>query len=220
MNLSVIQSSSHGEILGSALASNLRQSSFADVKIICYDGSAWAHRLILAAVSPVLKQILLSVHDQEDVVTLFLPQLSKFHLSLVLDYVYRGRMFIKASQLQHVLGVIEVLNLECGVSVSKKVEKDEDHETSWVEEAVFKSFHDKGIGEVCFKSLIEEKEFGYEQELGLEKAIEVKPDWQKSRSLRNSAVIDDEDDEGTIFLFLLRPRNNSNVLMIFRLCRC
>merc|ERR1712223_82676 len=145
----------HGESMATALASNLRHSSFADVKIICADGSAWAHRLVLAAVSPVLRQLLLSV-EGDDVATLYLPQLSKYHLSLVLDYVYRGRMYIRANQLQHVLGVIEVLSLECGVSVSKKVRKED---ISWVEEGVFTSFADKSLLEdLLCKSLKQEFE--------------------------------------------------------------
>jgi len=45
--------------MATALASNLRHSSFADLKIICSDGSAWAHRLVLAAVSPVLRCVFL-----------------------------------------------------------------------------------------------------------------------------------------------------------------
>ena len=126
-------------------------------------------------------------------------------------------MYIKACQLQHILGVIEVLSLECGVSVSKKV-KEEDE--AWVEEAVFQSFTDKGLGEVCKKLKIkEEEEFcttseqnnlrrnsncgwetagrnnggdddkpGYEDG---EEAIEVVP--KVSRSVRNS-VANDEDE--------------------------
>ena len=184
---SLLQDTHHGDALAVALASNLRQSSFADVKIICADGSAWAHRLILAAVSPFLKHLLLCTVEHEDVATLYLPQLSKHHLSLVLDYVYRGRMYIKANQLQHVLGVIEVLSLECGVSVSKKI-KEEDE--AWVEEAVFTSFTDKGLGEVC-KSLKQDHDAWW----SLQEAIEVKPEMQR-RSLRNSAVADD-GDKGT-----------------------
>ena len=92
---SLLHFPSHGESLAAALASNLRQSAFADVKLICADGSAWAHRLVLAAVSPVLKQLLLSSADQDEIATLYLPQLSKYHLALVLDYVYRGKMYIK-----------------------------------------------------------------------------------------------------------------------------
>ena len=139
-------------------------------------------------------------------------------MSLVLDYVYQGRMYIKACQLQHILGVIEVLSLECGVSVSKKV-KEEDE--AWVEEAVFQSFTDKGLGEVCKKLKIKEEEAfcttseksnnlrrnsncwwetagrrnnddpGYEEEEDGEEAIEVVP--KVSRSVRNS-VANDEDE--------------------------
>lgn len=184
------------------LAGNLKNSGLADVKIICSDGSAWAHRLVLAAVSPVLKHILLSVEASEDVATIYLPQLSKIHLSLVLDYVYRGRMYIKSNQLQHVLAVIEVLNLECGVSVSKKV-KEEDE--AWVEEATFTSFHDKRIGEVC-KSL--KKEFyHYEDDSHFiedEEPIEVKPQMQ-SRSLRSSIAHQDDEDDGKTKLVIFRP---------------
>ena len=65
---------------------------------------------------------------------------------LVLDYVYKGRMYIKANQLQHVLSVIEVLSLECGVSVTKKVRKEP--KDPWVEGGVFTSFTDKGVLQV------------------------------------------------------------------------
>ena len=85
--------------------------------------------------------------------TIYLPQLSKYHLSLVLDYVYRGRMYIKANQLQHVLGVIEVLSLECGVSVSKKVRKED---ISWVEEGVFTSFTGKFLLKHYFRKASED----------------------------------------------------------------
>merc|ERR1712083_335258 len=194
----------HGESMATALASNLRHSSFADLKIICSDGSAWAHRLVLAAVSPVLRHLLLSV-EQDDVATIYLPQLSKYHLSLVLDYVYRGRMYIKANQLQHVLGVIEVLNLECGVSVSKKVRKED---ISWVEEGVFTSFTDKGLLEEVRKSLKQEhfnEPLSNIDELEEEEGIEVKPEIiqriesnNPQRSLRNSTFEDDTDDYAVV----------------------
>ena len=131
--------------------------------------------------------------------------MNKIHVSLVLDYVYQGRMYIKACQLQHILGVIEILSLECGVSVSKKV-KEEDE--AWVEEAVFQSFTDKGLGEVCKSLKIKEecedlitdsnlwesrmRKSGYEEE---EEAIEVTPIVSRSVSVRNSLTVD-ETQEG------------------------
>ena len=75
MSSNVIRNPDHLSNLASSLASNLRRSAFADLKIICADGSVWAHRLILGAVSPVLKHLLLSF-DQDEVTTLYLPQVS------------------------------------------------------------------------------------------------------------------------------------------------
>lgn len=147
----LLKNPDHGEGLARSLLYGHTQRQFADVKLVCPDGAIWSHRLVLAVVSPVLKRLLLSRED-DDIVTLCLPQLSKTHLTLVLDYVYRGRMYIKASQLQHILGVIEALSLECGVSVSKRVVVKEEKDPAWVEEAVFTSFSDKGLGEVCRKA--------------------------------------------------------------------
>ena len=64
--------------MATALASNLRHSSFADLKIICADGSAWAHRLVLAAVSPVLRCVLVCFKT-----TYFVM----LHMYLLLTYV-------------------------------------------------------------------------------------------------------------------------------------
>jgi len=123
-------------------------------------------------------------------------------------------MYIKASQLQHILGVIEILSLECGVSVSKKV-KEEDE--AWVEEAVFQSITDKGLGEVCkslkIKEEIQQSEWwpdkpGYEEG---EEAIEVVP--KVSRSVRNSLAADD-DSEGALrnfnFFTMSQPRKKAS----------
>ena len=76
--------------------------------LVCAEGEAlWSHRTLLAAVSPVLHNLLLnSLND--DVVTLVLPQLRRVHLKLVLDYVYSGSMYLRAAQMQYVIGVIEV----------------------------------------------------------------------------------------------------------------
>ena len=73
MSSKLIRNPDHLTNLSSSLASNLRHSAFADIKIVCADGNVWAHRLILAAVSPVLKQLLLSF-EHDEMTTLYLPQ--------------------------------------------------------------------------------------------------------------------------------------------------
>ena len=97
----------HGQDLVASLSELHTTGQFADVKLVCADGTIWSHRPLLAAVSPVLHKLLLnSVND--DIVTLILPQLSRTHLKLVLDYVYSGSMYLRATQMQYVIGVIEV----------------------------------------------------------------------------------------------------------------
>ena len=97
----------HGQDLAASLSELRTTGQFADVKLVCADGSIWSHRPLLAAVSPVLHKLLLnSVND--DIVTLILPQLRRTHLKLVLDYVYSGSMYLRATQMQYVIGVIEV----------------------------------------------------------------------------------------------------------------
>ena len=98
----------HGRDLVASLSELHATGQFADVKLVCADGSLWSHRPLLAAVSPVLHRLLLnSLND--DVVTLILPQLRRVHLKLVLDYVYSGSMYLRETQMQYVIGVIEVI---------------------------------------------------------------------------------------------------------------
>ena len=107
----------HGKDLVASLSELHATGQFADVKLVCADGSLWSHRPLLAAVSPVLHSLLLnSLND--DVVTLILPQLRRVHLKLVLDYVYSGSMYLRATQMQYVIGVIEVISLRFIVAVS------------------------------------------------------------------------------------------------------
>ena len=99
----------HGHDLVNSLSDLHATGKFADVKLVCADGSLWSHRPLLAAVSPVLHSLLLT-RLNDDIVTLVLPQLSRVHLRLVLDYVYSGSMYLRAAQMQYVIGVIEVSN--------------------------------------------------------------------------------------------------------------
>jgi len=97
----------HGQDLVASLSELHATGQFADVKLVCADGTIWSHRPLLAAVSPVLNKLLLN-RVNDDIVTLILPQLSHTHLKLVLDYVYSGSMYLRATQMQYVIGVIEV----------------------------------------------------------------------------------------------------------------
>ena len=108
MHKAHMQNDKHGRDLVASLSDLHTTGQFADVKLVCADGSLWSHRPLLAAVSPVLHKLLLN-RLNDDIVTLILPQVRRTHLKLVLDYVYSGSMYLRASQMQYVIGVIEVL---------------------------------------------------------------------------------------------------------------
>ena len=110
MHKAHMQNEKHGRDLVASLSDLHATGQFADVKLVCADGSLWSHRPLLAAVSPVLHKLLLN-RLNDDIVTLILPQVRRTHLKLVLDYVYSGSMYLRASQMQYVIGVIEVLYL-------------------------------------------------------------------------------------------------------------
>ena len=110
MHKAHMQNNTHGRDLVASLSDLHTTGQFADVKLVCADGSLWSHRPLLAAVSPVLHKLLLN-RLNDDIVTLILPQVRRTHLKLVLDYVYSGSMYLRASQMQYVIGVIEVLYL-------------------------------------------------------------------------------------------------------------
>lgn len=78
--------------------------------------------------------------------------------------------------------------------MSKKIKEERD-ENAWVEEAVFKSFNDKGLGEVV---KIKQEPMWWKNELEVEEAIEVRPQMERrqSRSLRNSVINGDADEDG------------------------
>ena len=86
-----MQNEKHGRDLVASLSDLHATGQFADVKLVCADGSLWSHRPLLAAVSPVLHKLLLN-RLNDDIVTLILPQVRRTHLKLVLDYVYSGSM--------------------------------------------------------------------------------------------------------------------------------
>jgi len=96
--------------------------TFCDVKVVCKDTNLWAHRLVLGSVSPFLYKLLIDFEKRgDDVITIFLPLIKGYHMKLVLDYIYSGAMYLCGAHMQYVIQVMEVLQLECGVSVNKMV---------------------------------------------------------------------------------------------------
>jgi len=140
-SLKLLSDACHANAVLASIGLQYKAGKFSDVKIVCLDSDLWAHRVILGSVSPYLKNMLLDVESQ-DVVTLFLPHIRAFHMRLVLDYIYQGSMYLRATHMQYVVRVIEVLQLNCGVSVSKLFPKTDETDETQLEEQNFMKFRD------------------------------------------------------------------------------
>ncbi len=168
-SVSLLRNSGHAAGLTAELARLVDTGVLADVKLVCGDPEEkgdpekvlWAHRLLLGSVSPFLRRLMSSAAGcgdcctayEVEAVTLHLPHVRPRHLRMALDYLYTGAMYLTAGDLAHVLRVIEMLRMTCGVSVSKMVQQPEQRqggrkrrrqqrhrqsrEPRWVEEAKF-----------------------------------------------------------------------------------
>merc|ERR1719187_1741663 len=127
---------SHFPAVVSGFSQAFVTGKFCDVKVVCEDSDLWAHRLVLSGVSPFLRSLLEEFELRgENVITIFLPLIKGYHMKLVLDYIYSGAMYLWGAHMQYVIQVMEVLQLSCGVSVSKMVLNNEADTTGnhWVE---------------------------------------------------------------------------------------
>ena len=104
--------------LSSSFADIWSQSKFLDVTLtaMAEDGTLealQAHKVILSAASPVLKE-LLDKHTymaSNAPVILYLQNFSARHLSLILEFIYRGRVSLPQDELTDFLGVAKSLQI-------------------------------------------------------------------------------------------------------------
>ena len=104
--------------LSSSFADIWSQSKFLDVTLtaMAEDGTLealQAHKVVLSAASPVLKELLdkHSYMASNAPVILYLQNLSARHLSLILEFIYKGRVNLPQDELTDFLGVAKNLQI-------------------------------------------------------------------------------------------------------------
>jgi len=80
-----------------------------DTTFQCYDGQVSAHRLILAAASPLLKEAM--SQDFCDQVVISLPEVTSGVMTAILELVYKGRMNITPSNTWAIRSLVETLRI-------------------------------------------------------------------------------------------------------------
>ena len=76
----------------------------ADVSIICNGETLLAHRLVLASISPMLCEALKHLDDQEDIVTIVIPDITAEQIKIYLHHVYQCKDVDKFKDINDVLG--------------------------------------------------------------------------------------------------------------------
>jgi len=87
-----------------------RESDYlTDTTFQCYDGQVSAHRLILAAASPLLKEAM--SQDLCDQVVISIPEVTSGVMTAILELVYKGRMNITPTNTWAIRSLVETLRI-------------------------------------------------------------------------------------------------------------
>jgi len=87
-----------------------RESDYlTDTTFQCFDGQVSAHRLILAAASPILKETM--SQDLEDKVVISIPEVTSGVMTSILELVYKGRMNITPTNTWAIRSLVETLRI-------------------------------------------------------------------------------------------------------------
>lgn len=79
-----------------------------DATFQCLDGQVQAHRLILAAASPLLKEVM---NQEGEEVVIFVPDVTSTVMNSILDLVYKGRMNITPTSTWAIRSLVQVLKI-------------------------------------------------------------------------------------------------------------
>jgi len=81
-----------------------------DTTFHCHDGQkVSAHRLVLAAASPILKEAM--SQDLADQVVIIVPEVTSIVMTAILDLVYKGRMNITPTSTWAIRSLVEILKI-------------------------------------------------------------------------------------------------------------
>jgi len=80
-----------------------------DTTFQCPDGQVSAHRMILAAASPLLKEVM--SQDLADQVVIIVPEVTSVVMTAILDLVYKGRMNITPTSTWAIRSLVEILRI-------------------------------------------------------------------------------------------------------------
>lgn len=117
----VLNDAGHDSCVAETFARYFEKEDYLDVTFVCKGGrQIRAHKLILSSVSPFLKQIFSEWKGNEDMVTIFVPDVDHNILKLLLDFIYEGTTRLSQTELDGFKTVKRMLKIRlCGAVVQQ-----------------------------------------------------------------------------------------------------
>ncbi|XP_065077991.1 transcription factor Ken 2 isoform X1 [Ochlerotatus camptorhynchus] len=125
----MLQYSKHGECILQEIGAAFRGEHATDLLLIC-DGkeTVRAHKLVLAAASPLIRMILEDTPILDGITTVYFPDVQVCYFRLLLDFLYSGQVYVRSVEEYHHLQDLLAL-LQIKASIWKNGEESNDSES-------------------------------------------------------------------------------------------
>lgn len=101
---------SHQSNMHSAFPKLLSSEQFVDVTLACDGGSIKCHKVVLSACSDYLERLLLEIPCTHPVI--FLRDMKMWELQALVEFMYRGEVYVEQQQLATLMQAAEVLQVQ------------------------------------------------------------------------------------------------------------
>lgn len=105
---------SHQSNMHSAFPKLLSSEQFVDVTLACDGGSIKCHKVVLSACSDYLERLLLDIPCTHPII--FLRDMRMWELQALVEFMYRGEVYVEQQQLAKLMQAAEVLQVRQPVS--------------------------------------------------------------------------------------------------------
>ncbi|EDS38162.1 conserved hypothetical protein [Culex quinquefasciatus] len=109
--------SKHGECILQEIGAAFRGEHATDLLLIC-DGkeTVRAHKLVLAAASPLIRMILEETPVLDGVTTVYFPEVQVSYFRLLLDFLYSGQVYVRSvEEYHHLQDLLALLQIKASI---------------------------------------------------------------------------------------------------------
>ncbi|XP_053672932.1 transcription factor Ken 1 [Anopheles nili] len=105
--------SKHGECILQEIGAAFRGEHATDLLLICEGKeTVRAHKLVLAAASPLIRMILEETPMLEGETTVYFPDVQVCYFRLLLDFLYSGQVYVPANEVHHLQDLLALLQIK------------------------------------------------------------------------------------------------------------